>query len=145
MSAKMDIPNVRRTFFLKAWDANLGDPRTLAASQSSAPTQKRGRPLSLKDSHPRKRKPTAQAPKEPIVNPTIAYSFYPTYKEILDYGSVLEETNTHLTNREILVYHASLDNVWCRNEMIVDNALAYAVATEIMLGDDIKPCSVDEC
>ncbi|KAM2916275.1 hypothetical protein FF1_045211 [Malus domestica] len=80
----------------------------------------RGRPLGSKDSHPRKRKITAQGPEEPTVNPTIAYSFYPTHEEILDYGSVLEETNPHLEN-------------------------SFAVATEIMLNDDIEPRSVDEC
>ena len=88
--AKMDVPNVGRTALLEAWDDNSGNPRTLAASQSSAPTQKRGRPLGSKDSHPRKRKTTTQDPEEPTMNPTIAYSFYPTHKEILDYGSVLE-------------------------------------------------------
>ncbi|KAM1225989.1 hypothetical protein ACFX2G_045625 [Malus domestica] len=142
---KIDVPNVRRTTLLEAWDANYGDPRTLAASQSSAPTQKHGRPLGSKDSHPRKRKTTAQGPEEPTVNPTITYSFYPTHKEILDYGSVLEETNPLPENREISVYYASLDDVWRRNEMIVDDALAFAVATEIMLSDDIEPRSIDKC
>ncbi|KAM2472176.1 hypothetical protein ACFX1W_047366 [Malus domestica] len=83
----------------------------------------------------------AQGPEEPIVNPTIAYSFYPTHEEILDYGSVLEETNPPPENREISIYYASLDDVWHRNEMIVDNA----VATEIMLSDDIEPRSINEC
>ncbi|KAM2817807.1 hypothetical protein COP1_041878 [Malus domestica] len=143
--AKIDVPNVRRTTLLEARDANSGNPRTLAASQSSAPTQKRGRPLGSKDSHPRKRKTTAQGPEEPTVNPIIAYSCYPTHEEILDYGSVLEETNPPPENREISVYYASLDDVWRRNEMIVDDALAFAIATEIMLSDDIEPRSVDEC
>ncbi|KAM1914997.1 hypothetical protein ACFX13_034897 [Malus domestica] len=130
--AKIDVPNVRRTTLLEARDTNSGDPRTLAASQSSAPTQKRGRPLGSKDSHPRKRKTTAQGPEEPTVNPTIAYSFYPTPEEILDYGSVIEETNPPPENREISVYYASLDDVWRRNEMIVDDALAFAIATEMI-------------
>ncbi|KAM1084571.1 hypothetical protein ACFX19_023256 [Malus domestica] len=103
------------------------------------------RPLGSKDSHPRKRKTIAQGPEEPTVNPTIAYSFYPTHEEILDYGNVLEETNPPPDNLEISVYYASLDDVWCRNVMIVDDALAFAVITEIMLSDDIEPYSVDEC
>ncbi|KAM2332404.1 hypothetical protein ACFX1X_022971 [Malus domestica] len=74
----------------------------------------------LNDSHPRKRKSKAQGPKEPTVNLTIAYSFYPTHKEILDYGSVLEETNPSPNN-------------------------PFAVATEIMLSDDIEQHFVDEC
>ncbi|KAM1519809.1 hypothetical protein ACFX1Z_022571 [Malus domestica] len=145
MPVKMDVLNVRRTSLLEARDANLGDPRTLAAIQSSTPTQKCVRPLDSKDSHPRKRKSKAQGPKEPTVNLTIAYSFYPTHKEILDYGSVLEETNPSPNNREISVYYASLDDVWRINEMIVDDALTFAVATEIMLSDDIEQHSVDEC
>ncbi|KAM1084352.1 hypothetical protein ACFX19_023057 [Malus domestica] len=48
-------------------------------------------------------------------------------------------------NREILVYYASLDGVWCRNEMIIDDALAYVVTTEIMLSNNIEPRSIDEC
>ncbi|KAM2685817.1 hypothetical protein EV2_008778 [Malus domestica] len=102
-------------------------------------------PLGSKDSHPRKKKPMAQAPKEPTVNPIVIYSFYPTHEEILDYKSVLEETNPPPENHEISVYYASLDDVLSRNEMIVDDSLAYAVATEIMLSDDIEPHSVDEC
>ena len=90
MPAKMDVPDVRRTALLEARDANSGDPRTLVARQSSAPTQNHGRPLGSKDSHPRKRKTTAQGPEEPTVNLTIAYSFYPTHEEIIDYGSVLK-------------------------------------------------------
>ncbi|KAM1581920.1 hypothetical protein ACFX10_029715 [Malus domestica] len=143
--AKIDVPNVRRTSLLEAWDATLVDPRTLTASQSSAPTQKRGKLLGLKDSHSQKRKPTAQALAEPTVNPTVAYSFYPTHGEILDYGSVLKEMNPLPENCKISVYYASLDDVWCRNEMIIDNALAYAVAIEIMLSVDIEPRFVDEC
>ncbi|KAM1575785.1 hypothetical protein ACFX10_032180 [Malus domestica] len=145
MLAKMDVPNVRRIALLEARDANLGDPRTLAASQSSAPTQKCGRPLGSKDSHPWKRKTTTQGPEEPTMNPTIAYSFYATHEEILDYGSILEEMNPLPEDREISVYYASLDDVWNINEMIVDDALAFAVAIEIMLSNDIEPRSVDEC
>ncbi|KAM1143257.1 hypothetical protein ACFX2B_031795 [Malus domestica] len=62
----------------------------------------------------------AQGLEEPTVNPTIAYSFYPTHEEILDYGSVLEETNPHIEN-------------------------LYAVTTEIMLSDDIEPRFINEC
>ncbi|KAM2595778.1 hypothetical protein TB2_040288 [Malus domestica] len=83
----------------------------------------------------------AHAPKDPTVNLTIAYSFDPTYEEILNYRSVLEETNPPYENHEISVYYASLDDVLCRNEMIVDDT----VPTKIMLSDDIEPRSFDEC
>nr|CBL94139.1 putative polyprotein (retrotransposon protein) [Malus domestica] len=125
--AKTDIPNVRWTSFLEAWDTNLSDP----------PWQTPW----LNDSHPRKRKSTAQGPEEPTVNLTIAYSFYPIHDEILNYGSVLEETNPHSENRGISVYYASLDDVWRRNDMIIDDALAFA----IMLSDNIELHFIDEC
>ncbi|KAM2777831.1 hypothetical protein PS2_010124 [Malus domestica] len=83
----------------------------------------RGRPYGSNDSHPQKRKPTAQAPKEPTVNPTVVYSLYPTHEEIINYGSVLEETNPPPENHEISIDYVSLDDVWCRNEMIVNDAL----------------------
>ena len=76
---------------------------------------------------------------------TVAYSFYPTHEEILDYESVFEETNPPPENRDISVHYASLDDVWCRNEMIVNDALAYAKAIEIMLSDYIECRSIEEC
>ncbi|KAM1696924.1 hypothetical protein ACFX13_031796 [Malus domestica] len=79
------------------------------------------------------------------MNPTVAYSFYPTHEEILDYENVLKETNHPSENRDISVHYASLDDVWCRNEMIANDALTYAITTEIILSDDIEPRSVDEC
>ncbi|KAM1965955.1 hypothetical protein ACFX15_046233 [Malus domestica] len=118
--------------------------RTLhAASQSSAHTLKRGRPLGSKDSQPRKRK---MAPiSDPSLNPTIAHSSGPTHEVILDYGDASEETCRSPENREISVHYTILDEVWNRNEMIVDDAFSYSVATDIMLSDDIEPCSVNEC
>ena len=94
---------------------------------------------------PRKRKPTTQASEASTMNSTTAYSFYPTHEENLDYKSILEETNPPPENREILVYRASLDDVWCRNEMIVDDAVEHVVATKIMLSNNIEPRFVDEC
>ncbi|KAM2878373.1 hypothetical protein FF1_013984 [Malus domestica] len=117
---KIDVPNVQRTSLLEAWDTNFGDPCTIAASQSSAPTHKHSRPLGSKDSHLRKRKPMTQAPEEPTVNLTVAYSFYLTHEEILNYGSILEEMNPPFEN-------------------------PYAIAIVIMLSYDIEPRSVDEC
>ena len=45
---------------------------------------------------------------------------------------------------EISVHYTVLDEVWNRNEMIVDDAFSYSVATDIMLSDGIEPCFVDE-
>ncbi|KAM1353001.1 hypothetical protein ACFX2H_032532 [Malus domestica] len=109
---------------------------TLAASQSSALTLKCGRPLGSKDSQPRKRKmaPTS----DPSLNPT-------THEVILDYDDASDETCRPPENHEISVHYTILDEVWNRNEMIVDDAFAYLVATDIRLSDDIEPHSVDEC
>ncbi|KAB2605101.1 hypothetical protein D8674_004818 [Pyrus ussuriensis x Pyrus communis] len=48
-------------------------------------------------------------------------------------------------NHEISVYYAVLDEVWNRNEMIVDDAFAYTVALDTMLSDDIELRSIDKC
>ncbi|KAM2662030.1 hypothetical protein EV1_008774 [Malus domestica] len=79
-------------------------PRTLAASQSSTPTLKRGRPLGSKDSQPQKRKMAQTS--DPSLNLTIAHSSVPTHEVILDYGDVLDETNRPLENHEISVHYA---------------------------------------
>ncbi|KAM0993108.1 hypothetical protein EV2_009120 [Malus domestica] len=101
------------------------------------------RPPDSKHSQPRKWK-TAQTT-EPSLNPTTTYLYIPTYEVILDYGNVLDETNWPPENLEISVHYAVLDEVWNQNKMIVDDALAYTVVTDIMLSDDIEPRSVDEC
>ena len=67
------------------------------------------------------------------------------HKVILDYCDVLDEANWLPENREILVHYAVLDKVWNQNEMIIDGAFAYTIATDIMLSDDIEPRSVDRC
>ncbi|KAM1760692.1 hypothetical protein ACFX12_003540 [Malus domestica] len=104
---------------------------TLAASQSFASTLKRGKPPVSKDSQPWKRK-TAQT-SDPSLNMTIAYSYVPTHKVILDYSDVLDETYWPPENRKIFVHNAILNEVWNRNEMIIDDAFVYTIATNIML------------
>ncbi|XP_068309791.1 uncharacterized protein [Pyrus communis] len=93
---------------------------TLAANQSSAPTLKRGRPLDLKDSQPLKRKmaPTG----DPSLNLTIVHSSVLTHEFILDYGDASEETCQPPENHEILVHYAVLDEVWNKNDRIIDDA-----------------------
>ncbi|KAM0982176.1 hypothetical protein ACFX2A_015433 [Malus domestica] len=97
----------------------------------------------LRIHNPKKRK-TAQT-NDPSLNLTIAYSSVPTYEVIQDYGDILNETYQSPENREISIHYAVLDEVWNRNEMIVNDAFTYTVAFNIMLSDDIEPCSVDEC
>ncbi|KAM2134825.1 hypothetical protein ACFX1R_004799 [Malus domestica] len=113
------------------------------AGQSPALTLKHGMLSGSKDSQPRKRK-TAQT-SEPSLNLTIAYSSIPTYEVILDYGDASDETCQPSENCEISVHYAILDEVWNQNEMIVNDAFAYTVTSNIMLSDDIEPHFVDEC
>ena len=113
------------------------------ASQSSAPTLKRGRPLGSKDSQPQKKKTALTS--DPGLNPTIAHSSIPMHEVILDYGDASDKTCQPPENREISVHYTILDEVWNRNEMIVDDEFTYSVASDIMLSDDIEPRSIDEC
>ena len=39
----------------------------------------------------------------------------------------------------------STNELWNRNEMIIDDIFAFLVATEIIKDDDIEPCSINEC
>ncbi|KAM2098019.1 hypothetical protein ACFX1R_021481 [Malus domestica] len=103
---------------------------TLAASQSPVLTLKYGRPFGSNDSQPRKRK---MAPiNDHSLNPTIAYSSVLTHEVILDYDDALDETYRPLENREISHHYTILDVVWNKNEMIIDDAFSYSVATDIV-------------
>ena len=104
---------------------------------------KHGRPPSSNDSQPWKRK---TAPTSDLsLNSTIAHSSVPTHEVILDYDDASDETCRPPENRKVSVHYTVLDEVWNRNEMIVDDAFAYLVATDIMLSDDIEPRFIDEC
>ncbi|KAM2012748.1 hypothetical protein ACFX1T_024563 [Malus domestica] len=76
------------------------------------------------------------------LNPTIAHSSIPMHEVILDHGDASDETCRPPENREISVHYAVLDEVWNKNEMIVNDTFTYLVATNIMLSDDIEPRSV---
>ncbi|KAM1011227.1 hypothetical protein ACFX2C_046601 [Malus domestica] len=140
---RIDVP---RVYHNTAWEGRIIPeggaaatstwPDTLAGSQSSAPTLKHGRSPGSKDSQPRKRKMAQTS--DPSLNLTIACSYVPTYEVILDYGDALDKITRSPKNREISVHYVVLDEVWNRNKMIVDDAFAYTVATDIMLGDDIQ-------
>ena len=147
--ARIDVPRLRQQ---PAWEGRTvpkGEEAapstrqgTLTANQSSALTLKCGRPLGSKDSQPGKRKTTPTS--DPSLNPTIAHSSVPTHEVILDYNDASDETCRPPENCKISVHYAVLDEVWNKNEMIVDDAFAYSVATDIMLSDDIEPRFVDE-
>ncbi|KAM1331595.1 hypothetical protein ACFX2H_043748 [Malus domestica] len=56
-----------------------------------------------------------------------------------------DETCWPLENREISVHYTVLDELWNRNEVIVDDAFSYTIASDIIFSDDIEPHSDDEC
>ncbi|KAM2686025.1 hypothetical protein EV2_008966 [Malus domestica] len=114
--ARINVPRVRQQ---PAWKSRTvpkgGEPApstrqgTLAASQTSAPTLKCGKPFGSKDSQPWKRKMALTS--NPSLNPTIVHSSVPTYEVILDYGDDSDETWRPPENREISVHYTVLDEV----------------------------------
>ena len=88
------------------------------------------------------------------MNPSeITISTDPSHEVLSDYRSILEEMNVRgevaqlaiPENQEISAHYACLDEIWIRNEIIIDDVFVFLLATEIMKSDDIKPCFVDEC
>ncbi|KAM1090301.1 hypothetical protein ACFX19_018157 [Malus domestica] len=65
-------------------------------------------------------------------------------ENVLDETHVREETEVH-ERKEISINYACTNELWDRNEIIIDDMFAFAIATEIILSDDIEPRSVDEC
>ena len=123
----------------------------VAANDSSGARLKRGRPPGSKDSAPRKRKSRARLNPNEIIQEekmndtsTIHNSGLPEKENVLDETSVPEETEVH-ESKEISINYACTNELWDRNEIIIDDMFAFAVAIEIILSDDIEPCSVDEC
>ncbi|KAM1624335.1 hypothetical protein ACFX2K_022528 [Malus domestica] len=148
--ARMDVPIVRCNTAVEGRTIPEGGAAapptwqgTLVANQSPTPTLKRRKPPGSKDSQPRKRKKAQTS--ELSLNPTIAYLSVPMHKVIIDYGDASDETCRPPENCEISIHYIVLDEVWNRNKMIVNDALVYTVMFNIMLSDDIKPRSVNEC
>ncbi|KAM2471541.1 hypothetical protein ACFX1W_046806 [Malus domestica] len=75
---------------------------------------------------------------------TIHDSVLPEKENVLDEKPVPEETEVH-ESKEISINYACTNELWDRNEIIIDDMFAFAIATEIILSDDIEPRSVDEC
>ncbi|BBG98890.1 Disease resistance protein CC-NBS-LRR class family [Prunus dulcis] len=122
------------------------------ANGSSAARLKRGRPLGSKDSVPRKRKLMDKMnPNEINREPTIHNSNAPKEGQVLlDKENVIGETSapkvaTVPESQEISINYTSTDELWSRNEMIIDDIFAFSVAAEIIKDDDIEPCSINEC
>ena len=78
----------------------------------------------------------------------------PTHHIIQDYGSatdgMLGDASGHEIvntpeNREISVNMAWLGEAWKRNEFVINNCFAYAMARNIVTEVDVEPRSVEEC
>ncbi|KAM1621049.1 hypothetical protein ACFXTN_017967 [Malus domestica] len=68
----------------------------------------------------------------------------PKKENVLAETPVPEETEVH-ESKEISINYACTNELWNLNEIIIDDMFAFAIATEIILSDDIEPRSVDEC
>ncbi|BBH04774.1 Disease resistance protein CC-NBS-LRR class family [Prunus dulcis] len=122
------------------------------ANGLSAACLKRGRPLGSNDSVPRKRKLMDKMnPNEINREPTIHNSNAPKEGQVLpEKENVISETSapgvaTVPESQEISINYMSTDELWSRNEMIIDDIFAFSVAAEIIKDDDIEPCSINEC
>ncbi|XP_021820574.1 uncharacterized protein LOC110762278 [Prunus avium] len=122
------------------------------ANDSSVARLKRGRPVGSKDSVPRKRKLIAKMNANEINGePIIHDSNSPQEGRVLpEKENVPDETRAPEVvavpeNQEISINYTSTNEVWNRNEIIIDNIFAFLVATEIIKVNDVEPCSIDEC
>ncbi|KAM1714343.1 hypothetical protein ACFX12_024963 [Malus domestica] len=123
----------------------------VAANDSSSARLKRSRPPGSKDSASRKRKTMAQLNPNDIIQEdrmndksTIHDSGLPEKENVLDETHVPEETAVH-ESKEISINYACTNELWDHNEIIINDMFTFAVATEIILSDDIEPYSVDKC
>ncbi|KAM1848657.1 hypothetical protein ACFX14_012762 [Malus domestica] len=117
----------------------------VAANDSSGARLKRGRPPGSKDSAPRKRKTRAQLnPNEIIQEERVNDKSTIHASGLPEEENGPEETEVH-ESKEISINYACTNELWDQNEIIIDDMFAFAVATEIILSDDIEPRSVDEC
>ncbi|KAM2860900.1 hypothetical protein COP2_026148 [Malus domestica] len=131
-------------------DVPVGQNKVVANDLSGA-RLKRGRPPSSKDSAPRKRKTKAHLNLNEIIQEekmddksTIHDSGLPEKENVLHKTHIPEEIEVH-ESKEISINYACTNELWDRNEIIIDDMLAFAVATKIILSDDLEPRSIDEC
>ena len=75
---------------------------------------------------------------------TIHDSVLSEKENVLDETHVPKETEVH-ESKEISINYACTNELWDRNEIIIDDMFAFVVANEIILSDDLKPHSIDEC
>ncbi|KAI5323252.1 hypothetical protein L3X38_032324 [Prunus dulcis] len=88
-------------------------------------------------------------PNEINGEPTIHNSNAPQEGQVLpEKENVLDETSAPemaavLESQEISINYTSTNELWNRNEMIIDDIFAFLVAAEIIKDDDIELCSIN--
>ncbi|KAM1890817.1 hypothetical protein ACFX14_034164 [Malus domestica] len=126
-------------------DVPIGQNKVVA-NESSGARLKRGRPPGLRDSAPRKRKTKAQLNPNEVIKEEKIIDKSPIHdsekENIIDETHVPEETEVH-ESKEISINYACINELWDRNEIIIDDMFTFSVASEIILSDDIEPCSVE--
>ena len=110
--------------------ARIHVPEEHEKKDNNAPRLKRDRPLRSTDVAPRKNRGRNQdsmlLPSEQFTNETT-----PEEVKIIDLG-----------NNEIFINYCN--DLWDRNEIVIDNMFAFSVANEI-INDDYEPRSITEC
>ena len=110
--------------------ARIHVPEEHGENDNNAPRLKRGRPLGSRDVAPRKKRGRNQDSmlllSEQFTNETI-----PKEVKIIDPG-----------NNKISINYCN--DLWDRNEIVIDNMFAFSVANEI-INDDYEPRSITEC
>ena len=110
--------------------ARIHVPEEHEEKDNNAPRLKRGRPVGSRDVAPRKKRGRNQdsmfLPSEQFTNETT-----PEEVKIMDPG-----------NNEISINY--YNDLWNRNEIVIDDIFAFSVANEI-INDDYEPRSITEC
>ena len=124
-----------------------------AAHEISKTRQKHGRPIGSKDLIPKKRKSNMNLIKAPEVAQPPEEAQAPKVAQALDEAQPLEDEHTldeaeisKEINEEFSTNYMFTNELWDRNEIIVDDIFCFTVATKILSNDnDNEPQSVDEC
>ncbi|KAM1731965.1 hypothetical protein ACFX11_017777 [Malus domestica] len=131
-------------------DVPIGQNK-VAANDSFGARLKRGRPPGLKDLASQKRKTRAQLnpneimEEEKMNDKSTIHDYVLSEKvNVLNETHVPEKTEVH-ESKEISINYTCTNELWDQNEIIIDDMFAFAIATEIILSDDLKPRYVGEC
>ena len=126
------------------------------AANESKPHLKQGRPISVKDKIPRKRKVQKKqvvAYKEAIPRKQVTeiIDLSKTYEQKSPENKPLEELSPEEDqvpeNNEISIHYVHTGEIWDINKIVVNNIFSYKVALDITRSNDneYEPQTVDEC